>query len=443
MSASTLRRLRRSGGRPSVSHRVGDGARSDIGGLLRAESRRGRSGPGRRRRGWRCARRSGPRRARCGVDLVEQRAHCGGAAVGGDAEREPVGVALHRPARRGARATVVEGGRVGERRGPGAARRRCRLSSAGVPSATTRPPSITAMRSASWSASSRYWVVRKTVTPAADEPGDDLPHRLPAARVEAGGRLVEEDHLGLADQARGEVEAAAHAAGVGARRAGGRRRRGRTARAARAARPRAAARPGRRSRAIMRRFSSPVCSSSTAAYWPVRLIARRTAAPVATTSKPATRAWPPSGARQRGQDPHGRGLARAVRARAARTRVPRAARRSTPVRTVDRAVGLLEAGRLDRLVDRSPSAPLPYLLRMPYALLRKVYTVPRMAVNRATGAQAWIEQTPTHRPAGEHRGRLGPARTPGQGAQARAEPRAGSSRPASRSPRRTASARCR
>ena len=42
-----------------------------------------------------------------------------------------------------------------------------RLSSSGVPSATIRPRSRTAMRSASWSASSRYCVVRKIVTPSA------------------------------------------------------------------------------------------------------------------------------------------------------------------------------------------------------------------------------------------------------------------------------------
>ena len=46
----------------------------------------------------------------------------------------------------------------------------------------------------------------------------------------------------------------------------------------------------------MRRFSAPVCSSSTAAYWPVRLIRRRTAARSPTTSPPATRAVPASGA---------------------------------------------------------------------------------------------------------------------------------------------------
>ena len=42
-----------------------------------------------------------------------------------------------------------------------------RLSSSGVPSAISLPWSSTAIRSASWSASSRYWVVRKIVTPSA------------------------------------------------------------------------------------------------------------------------------------------------------------------------------------------------------------------------------------------------------------------------------------
>ena len=47
----------------------------------------------------------------------------------------------------------------------------------------------------------------------------------------------------------------------------------------------------------MRRFSSPVCNSSTAAYWPVRLMLRRTARRSATTSKPATVARPASARR--------------------------------------------------------------------------------------------------------------------------------------------------
>ena len=52
--------------------------------------------------------------------------------------------------------------------------------------------------------------------PLAGEPGDRVPHRLAAARVEPDGRLVEEHDLRLADEAGGEVEPPAHAAGVGA-----------------------------------------------------------------------------------------------------------------------------------------------------------------------------------------------------------------------------------
>ena len=48
-----------------------------------------------------------------------------------------------------------------------------------------------------------------------DEVADDVPHVLALGRVEAGGRLVEEDHRRAADQARGQVEPPAHAAGVG------------------------------------------------------------------------------------------------------------------------------------------------------------------------------------------------------------------------------------
>ena len=72
-------------------------------------------------------------------------------------------------------------------------------------------------------------------------------------------------------------------------------RRGRTARSApvraggRPRRPRCISLP------IMTRFSRPVCSSSTAAYWPVRLITARTFAASRTTSWPATVARPPSG----------------------------------------------------------------------------------------------------------------------------------------------------
>ena len=59
---------------------------------------------------------------------------------------------------------------------------------------------------------------------AGHEVPDDLPHRAAAARVEPGGRLVEEDQAGAADQGHRQVEPAPHAPGVGggrlARRAG-------------------------------------------------------------------------------------------------------------------------------------------------------------------------------------------------------------------------------
>ena len=57
---------------------------------------------------------------------------------------------------------------------------------------------------------------------AGHEVADDLPHRVAAARVQAGGRLVEEDDAGVADQGHREVEPTPHAAGVGGGRLPGR-----------------------------------------------------------------------------------------------------------------------------------------------------------------------------------------------------------------------------
>ena len=111
----------------------------------------------------------------------------------------------------------------GTRRRPGA-RRRARtssrspptfaLSSSEVPSAITVPWSMTEMRSASASASSRYCVVSSTVVPSATRVRMTSHMRLPARRVEAGGRLVEEQHRRAGDEAGGEIEPAAHAARV-------------------------------------------------------------------------------------------------------------------------------------------------------------------------------------------------------------------------------------
>ena len=74
------------------------------------------------------------------------------------------------------------------------------VSSAGVPLASTRPWSMMTTRSASFSASSRSWVVSSTATPWAAQVGDHPPDELAPARVDAGGRLVEEGDLGPADQ---------------------------------------------------------------------------------------------------------------------------------------------------------------------------------------------------------------------------------------------------
>ena len=58
----------------------------------------------------------------------------------------------------------------------------------------------------------------------ANELLDHAPEVAPALRVEAGRRLVEEQHRRAVHERGGEVEPAAHAAGVGARRCGRRRR---------------------------------------------------------------------------------------------------------------------------------------------------------------------------------------------------------------------------
>ncbi len=50
-----------------------------------------------------------------------------------------------------------------------------------------------------------------------DQLPDDPPHGVPGARVQTGGRLVEEDDPRGADQGHGDVEAALHTAGVGGR----------------------------------------------------------------------------------------------------------------------------------------------------------------------------------------------------------------------------------
>ena len=91
------------------------------------------------------------------------------------------------------------------------------LSASGVPSATMCPWSMIPTRSARTSASSRYCVVRKTVTPSsrASRPTSSQSARA-ALDVEAGRRLVEEEDARPVDERHREIEPALHPARVAA-----------------------------------------------------------------------------------------------------------------------------------------------------------------------------------------------------------------------------------
>ena len=160
------------------------------------------------------------------------------------------------------------------------------LSSSEVPSATLRPWSMTAIRSASWSASSRYCVVSRTVLPCSHELADRGPHLAAGPRVEAGGRLVEEDQRGSGDQAGGQVETPPHAAGELRDLLGRRPPRARTARAGWPPVSRAAGRLRPCRRPNRSRFSVAVRFSSTEAYCPVTPRSWRTTCGLARTSTP-------------------------------------------------------------------------------------------------------------------------------------------------------------
>ena len=145
-----------------------------------------------------------------------------------------------------------------------------------------------------------------------DEVADDLPHRVAAARVEAGGRLVEEDDPRVADERHREVEPAAHAAGVGGGRARRPRRPGRSGRAARrraGGPPRGRGGAGRPSGSGSPR---PVSRLSTAENWPVTPIAARTASGSRGEVVAGDAQLAGVGADQRREDLDDRGLAGAV-----------------------------------------------------------------------------------------------------------------------------------
>ena len=131
----------------------------------------------------------------------------GGHGAGGGLGRHPVlagGLLGDGGAESGGQAEHVESGGGAEADLGG---RPALISSAGEPSATTRPRSTITTRSASFSASSRSWVASRTQTPASRCSVTTSPHQLAAVDVEAGGGLVEERHLGPTDQGQGEGQA--------------------------------------------------------------------------------------------------------------------------------------------------------------------------------------------------------------------------------------------
>ena len=144
---------------------------------------------------------------------------------------------------------------------------------------------------------------------------DLLPDRLAADRVEAGGRLVEEEDARLVDERRGEVEPAAHAARVGADPAVGGLDEARPGRAA----PRRGARPSARRQAVQRRLEAGSArgrSSAGRARPPGarRRSSARTARGLGDDVVAGDRGAAAGRAQERGQHPHRGRLAGAVRA---------------------------------------------------------------------------------------------------------------------------------
>ena len=109
------------------------------------------------------------------------------------------------------------------------------------PAVTIRPPSMIAAASQVFSTSSSRCEERNTVRPSADERADHLAELEDAGGVEPVGRLVEDQQLGVGEQAAGDSEPLAHALRVArdllvgalarGRRARSRRRSARTSRA--------------------------------------------------------------------------------------------------------------------------------------------------------------------------------------------------------------------
>ena len=176
------------------------------------------------------------------------------------------------------------------------------LSSAGVPSATIRPWSSTAIRSASWSASSRYCVVSRMVTPSREELADNchMVRRLPGpSRWWARrGRSQSARRRGSWRGRDAAASARVDRNGLSAASLRSKCSNNSVIRRCPASRPRC-----RRS-VMNRRFSRPVSRLSTAENWPVTPISDRAPLGSLITSWPAMCIEPESaGIRVEGSGP--------------------------------------------------------------------------------------------------------------------------------------------
>ena len=160
------------------------------------------------------------------------------------------------------------------------------------------------------------------------EPADLLPERVRALRVEAGGRLVEEEEARPVDEREREVEAALHAAGVRRAPCGRRRRQADALEQLVAARCRSS-RGTACSAVWRRRCSRPVRIGSSAASCSAAPIARRTFGPSLDDVEPGDGRRARGRRQQRRQHVDGRRLPGAVRAEEA-VDLASATRRSMP-----------------------------------------------------------------------------------------------------------------
>ena len=130
--------------------------------------------------------------------------------LGRRAERRAARRRRARPGGRGARARRSAG--PGPARGPRSpGRRRRRAPASRVPWARSSPSAITTTSSTDCATSARTWLETSTARPPAACSRSSPRSQRDAGRVEAVGRLVEDQHLRVAEQRRGDRQALAHA----------------------------------------------------------------------------------------------------------------------------------------------------------------------------------------------------------------------------------------